>query len=148
MRLKWIAWHLRGRVVRLLQHVCWIGSTSTPPSCTLSQWQVLSTQLQQQAGAAAACSRWRCAGANRGLLPDLGKWTTVLASRCAKVARHTSPNPTPISLLVQSDLLHLVFIFYEWINVVERYSPFRSCGACVTSKTRFLVLWKSTWRKN
>jgi len=57
MRLKWIAWHLRGRVVRLLQHVCWIGSTSTPPSCTLSQWQVLSTQLQQ---AAARSSRWRC----------------------------------------------------------------------------------------
>ena len=127
-----------------------IGSTS----CTLSQWQVLSTQLQQQA--AAACSRWRCAGANRGLLPDLGKWTTVLASRCAKVARQASPNLTAISLLVQWDLLRrFLFFIYLWMDQCRRkwcfggrFPPFRSCGARVTSKTRFLVLCKSTWRKN
>jgi len=38
------------------------------PSCSRQQQHV--------------ASRWRCAGASQGLLPDLGKWTTLLALCC------------------------------------------------------------------
>lgn len=115
-----------------------------PPSCTLSQWQVLSTQPQQ--AAAALCG----AGANRGLLPDLGKWTTLLALRFVPPKWPGRPHQiSRRSAFWCNEICCAGFIFkkdqYRRDLVTEgrqkcfilEISPFQSCGACVTCKTRF-----------
>ena len=63
-----------------------------------------------------------CAGDNRGLLPDLGKWTTVRQSGQCKPHQISRRYPFWCSEICCTGF----YFFYEWMNVVERFPPFGS----------------------
>jgi hypothetical protein len=137
-----------GRVV-VLPAACLLDPST---ACTLSQWQIMSTQVRQQDGAQPPSSNNPA-----GLLPNPGKWAMVLGPNRPKVGQAD---------LTKSPGRDLPFgaIFLILMDQYPRDRagclgdgsalgdlPFWSCGAvCVASPKEeiFLALWKSTWRKN
>jgi len=107
-----------------------VGSTA----CTLSQWQIMSTR------AAAARTRWRCAGpeipsSNRGCFQI---WET--AQWCLSQSGQADLTKSPGRDLPfgAARSAHQIFFYNNGsISMVAEMLwrfPFRSCGACIAPK--------------